>query len=557
MPRKVTRQIETTPSKTMDEYLWNERLGIAQMPEIMPPTAPATPANTSSLPPQSSAAPPIEDGASVGQSDIYGTGSTGAFTPINPVVPHTAPPSAPAIGKAAAVTTDYGTVNPTPTIGENNPPSSGNGSQTNRNNSSENLPNGPEGGEATNIAPLEEGGSGLAADVGEAASIAALANKHWVGSVLDPVYANNDGKDDTSAGHYLFDSGVDPDEVLDAHNHGVDVENYVNTRLDGVDHDEAISNLTHSDLFGEDDLTEARVHPLPKCDFCDKKAGYDFKTKHGPWAYGCEDCYNEHKVPGLGLGSGKGQRLIAQSSKGVDEVEPKEASINKYASDDEEWEPISRQSVCAGCGKTIDEGPGENNHFSFRDKHPLYKKFGPYAVFHEGCIKTLDTHMKEASMNWNDRLSSNNEDNKIPWPSNNRSDIIEHLIKDHEPLIRDLMGDDKSRNQTIEDLRDVTSNPSPYGTDWTHWDLIHSAIHGDTPLHESMPPDHEHSINASNDRYAGKNKKDSKGHYKYIKKRGDKYVIIQKGTGKVLSTHDSKEKAIASFKAMEMSKHGG
>jgi len=44
---------------------------------------------------------------------------------------------------------------------------------------------------------------------------------------------------------------------------------------------------------------------------------------------------------------------------------------------------------------------------------------------------------------------------------------------------------------------------------------------------------------------------------KYIKKHGDKWVIVQKGTGKVLSTHDSEEKANASFRAMEMHKHEG
>lgn len=45
------------------------------------------------------------------------------------------------------------------------------------------------------------------------------------------------------------------------------------------------------------------------------------------------------------------------------------------------------------------------------------------------------------------------------------------------------------------------------------------------------------------------------GHYKYIKKRGTKWVIVQKNTGKVLSTHDTKIKAIESFRAMERSKH--
>ena len=45
-------------------------------------------------------------------------------------------------------------------------------------------------------------------------------------------------------------------------------------------------------------------------------------------------------------------------------------------------------------------------------------------------------------------------------------------------------------------------------------------------------------------------------HYQYIKKQGDSWVILQKGTGKVLSHHDSREKAIDSFKAMMMNKHG-
>ena len=43
----------------------------------------------------------------------------------------------------------------------------------------------------------------------------------------------------------------------------------------------------------------------------------------------------------------------------------------------------------------------------------------------------------------------------------------------------------------------------------------------------------------------------------YIRKRGDKYVIVQKRTGEVLSEHDTKEKAEESFAAMEANKHGG
>jgi len=43
---------------------------------------------------------------------------------------------------------------------------------------------------------------------------------------------------------------------------------------------------------------------------------------------------------------------------------------------------------------------------------------------------------------------------------------------------------------------------------------------------------------------------------KYIKQRGDKWVVIQKGSGKVLSHHDSEQKAEASFSAMMANKYG-
>lgn len=43
---------------------------------------------------------------------------------------------------------------------------------------------------------------------------------------------------------------------------------------------------------------------------------------------------------------------------------------------------------------------------------------------------------------------------------------------------------------------------------------------------------------------------------KYIKRQGDQWVITQKGTGKVLSHHDSQEEAQKAFEAMEAHKHG-
>lgn len=44
----------------------------------------------------------------------------------------------------------------------------------------------------------------------------------------------------------------------------------------------------------------------PKCDFCESSAKYDGKTKAGPWAYMCEEDFQEW---GLGLGLGLGQKL--------------------------------------------------------------------------------------------------------------------------------------------------------------------------------------------------------------------------------------------------------
>lgn len=46
------------------------------------------------------------------------------------------------------------------------------------------------------------------------------------------------------------------------------------------------------------------------------------------------------------------------------------------------------------------------------------------------------------------------------------------------------------------------------------------------------------------------------GGYHYIKKEGDEWVVVRKGTGQVISRHKTKEKAIESFRAMEASKHG-
>jgi len=55
---------------------------------------------------------------------------------------------------------------------------------------------------------------------------------------------------------------------------------------------------------------KAYVAQLPKCDWCDRPAHYDFKTVMGPWGNGCEEHYLEYRESST-LGTGKGQKLIA------------------------------------------------------------------------------------------------------------------------------------------------------------------------------------------------------------------------------------------------------
>ena len=56
---------------------------------------------------------------------------------------------------------------------------------------------------------------------------------------------------------------------------------------------------------------EVRVPKLPTCDFCSAEAEYDGKTVMGPWAYMCRAHF---EVLGVGLGLGKGQRLVKKDA---------------------------------------------------------------------------------------------------------------------------------------------------------------------------------------------------------------------------------------------------
>lgn len=55
------------------------------------------------------------------------------------------------------------------------------------------------------------------------------------------------------------------------------------------------------------DMTEARVVEIPKCNICGEDAVYDGKTVMGPWSYMCQD---DFEFFGVGLGTGRGQRLV-------------------------------------------------------------------------------------------------------------------------------------------------------------------------------------------------------------------------------------------------------
>lgn len=60
---------------------------------------------------------------------------------------------------------------------------------------------------------------------------------------------------------------------------------------------------------------EVNMAKIPDCDIhkydrispSSVPAVYDGKTTEGPWAYMCETCFTIH---GVGLGMGKGQKLI-------------------------------------------------------------------------------------------------------------------------------------------------------------------------------------------------------------------------------------------------------
>lgn len=65
--------------------------------------------------------------------------------------------------------------------------------------------------------------------------------------------------------------------------------------------------------------TEAIMFRIPECDIhkydkgkYDVPAEYDAKSKQGPWAYMCQECFDE-VGPGQ-LGTGYGQKLVLKTT---------------------------------------------------------------------------------------------------------------------------------------------------------------------------------------------------------------------------------------------------
>lgn len=101
------------------------------------------------------------------------------------------------------------------------------------------------------------------------------------------------------------------------------------------------------------------LHP-EYCDLCKSQglqvqAVYDGKTVHGPWAYMCEEHFG---AMGVGLGTGRGQRLIVgtkpSSGSGIKEVDDEDATDETIDSSADE--PSSNGTLGSDDESTNQEG---------------------------------------------------------------------------------------------------------------------------------------------------------------------------------------------------------
>ena len=59
--------------------------------------------------------------------------------------------------------------------------------------------------------------------------------------------------------------------------------------------------------------TEVEVAQIPNCDLCGQPAQFDAKIVFGPWAFLCPEHFRKL---GVGLGLGRGQKLILRQMEG-------------------------------------------------------------------------------------------------------------------------------------------------------------------------------------------------------------------------------------------------
>lgn len=84
----------------------------------------------------------------------------------------------------------------------------------------------------------------------------------------------------------------------------------------------------------------AYIFAPENCDFCktdgkEVEAKYDGKTVHGPWAYMCEEHFG---AMGVGLGTGRGQRLIV-GERPKDQPYTEDGDIDEFPLPSEETTP--------------------------------------------------------------------------------------------------------------------------------------------------------------------------------------------------------------------------
>jgi hypothetical protein len=153
-----------------------------------------------------------------------------------------------------------------------------------------------------------------------------------------------------------------------------------------------------------------------------------------------------------------------------------------------------------------------------------------------------------------------NNPTKTTWDSPKDQSIYNHLNEQASDLGNRIIHGPGGSGITGDEVVNAVDKATNFGDSHTHTELTPGAAIdaglavAPFAIKNKLKKKLEERRSSLEERYASDEKEHD--HYKYIKHRGNSWVIIQKGTGKVLSHHDTREKAIESFKAMMMNKHG-